>query len=105
MLGLVVGIIVIYLVIVPGYEPWHERMHALQIGISAILRVAIAVLHKRVGFGTCVPAHERVAPRRFVDVVTHKYDEIHIVLGHVTIGRKIPLFIMLTRGESHPKPI
>ena len=36
---------------------------------------------------------------------THKHDEIHIVLGHVAIGRKIPLFIMLTRGDSHPKPI
>jgi hypothetical protein len=52
-----------------------------------------------------VPAHELIAPRRFVDVVTDKHDEIHILLGHVAIGRKVPLFIMLTRGDSQPQPI
>ena len=52
-----------------------------------------------------MPAHELIAPGRFVDIVTHKHDEVHIVLSHMAIGRKISLFIMLTRGDSQPEPI
>src|SRR4051812_25616615 len=45
------------------------------------------------------------APRRFVNVVAEKYDEIEVFARHVTVGGVIALFVLLARGESKTQAI
>src|SRR5688500_5482881 len=47
-------------------------------------------------------AHVPASPRRFVDVVAEVRDQIQVFASHVTIGRKITLFIMLARSDGEP---
>ncbi len=104
-LPLVVGIVVVDFVIVPRHEPRRRRVHALQVGVLFIQRVAITVLVQRARFAGVVLAHMVAAPRGLVDVIAEKNHEIEVLARHVAIGAEIALFVLLAGRERETQAL
>ena len=107
---LIVGVVVVYLVVVPRHDPRRARVGGLQISIQLVVRVTLAIVGERECRAFAVVrarAYWRVvgtgahgARAAFVNVVTQKNDQIQILRRHVAIGREIAGFIVLAGGKG-----
>src|SRR6185503_15401788 len=99
-----VGIVVVYLVVVPGDEPGRARVRRLQIRIGAIKRMACAIVLEGIGLWRAVRAHVVLAPGRLVDVVAEEDDQVRVVGGDVAVRAVGTLLVLLARGEGEAQP-
>jgi hypothetical protein len=100
LLGNIVGVVVVHFVIVPSEEPGAGGVHGLEVFVGAVLAVADAVVIERFDFLSDVSAD--VAPFSggvFVDVITEVENEVGLVLFHLLVSGKKPLFPVLARGD------
>src|SRR4030095_8506241 len=104
-LGPVVGVVVLYLVIVPRAKPRVRGVRRLKIGIALVERVTDPILVERAGLRRVVLAHVVLTPGRLVDVVAEVEDQVEIVREHVVIRGVVALLVLLAGGDRETKAV
>ena len=98
------GVVVVDLVVVPGHQPRHGGVQALQIRIGLVLRVTVAVVGQRARLTANVAANAAGPPRPLVDVIAHKHHQVQILGLQVTVSRVIAELEVLAGAEPEPQP-
>jgi len=80
------GVIVLYLVVVPGHDPRAGSVHGLQINVAFVQRTARAVVVQGQGSGRGHTAHSLAAATVLVDVVAQEHDGIEVFSAHVPVS-------------------
>ena len=81
-------------------------MHGLQVGVGAVLRVALAVVVERGGLGRRSTARTGFSCGRvFVDVVAEVEHDVEIFLGEVPVRREVALLPVLAGREAEAHAI
>src|SRR5439155_6205970 len=93
-------IVVHHLVVVPDRKPGKGSVRGLQVGIALVELVAVAEFLERRRNSDAVLADVVRSPGFLIDVVAEMHDEAEIACGHVAVGGKVALLVLLAGCES-----
>ena len=103
--GVVAGVVVADLVVVPGDDPGGEGVGALEGGIGFIEPVAGAVVVELDDLGAVVAADAVGGGRAFVNVVAEMDDEIEVLAREVVVGGEEAGLVVLAGGEGETQAV
>ena len=98
--GVITGVVVADLMVVPGDDPRGDGVGALEGGVGFVEGVAGAVIVELDDLGAVVAAHAVGGGRAFINVVAEMDDEIEVLAGEVVVGGEEAGFVVLAGGEG-----
>src|SRR5262245_1587486 len=86
--------------VVARHDPGKRRMRELQIGITFIERVTVAIVFERDDLRAIMLARAVSPGPSLVDVIAEVYDQIETLVRHVSVRGEVSGFVMLARSEG-----
>ena len=104
-LGPAVGVVILYFVIVPGYDAGSRGVQGLQVWISLVQCVAVAVITQALRIAAAVRTKHLARIRSIgtvVNIITEEKHQVRLLGGKVSVGAEIATFPV--RAGHKPQP-
>jgi hypothetical protein len=100
-IGVLVGVVVLDLVVVPGHQERKTGMRGAQARVRLVLRVTDPIVREAADLvARLVQPRVRGIAGTLVDVVAEMHDEVEVLCRDVAPRRVVAVGVVLTRGEG-----
>ena len=104
-LGPAVGVVILYLVIVPGHDAGGRGVKGLQVWIGLVQCVAVAVIAQALRIAAAVGTKHLARLRRIgtvVNIITEEKHQVRLLGGQVSVGAEIATLPVRAGHKAQP---